>query len=608
MIKNQAIFLRAFKEIVKNNPKAYVMHLIKAFCDHSLVFINLIYMSQILNELANNQFAAVKHIVGEYLIIFTILRLISDFLGPMVDDEKVLVRRKISEQPYEKMMRMNFHYADQADTHEKLHRISRDMVQNHSSMLQIATQLFDFVENVIRFVWALLLLMPLWKVSVANIENQWRWINSSWLTFLLVILIIISTIMQTKLMQRVYNFVGDESDKTLETNAMSYYITTKLYDSENGKEIRLYNLHKSLKKISQEHTISILDWYKKYYSKNQLAVLLTNIASQFLTWFLYLLIGVRVLIGSLPLSLVIQLSGALSQLIAILPQFLNFVSVFAQVEPLERYFEIMDYPEEETKGSLHVEKRLDYNYEIGVAELYFAYPEAEDYTLKNITEQFEIGKKYAIVGENGSGKTTFIKVLMRLYEATQGQVIMNNIAAEKYSLSEYYQLFSVVFQDYRLLSFTIGQNISVGRDYHKKQADLYAQQVGLKETLEELPLGLDTYLGQEFESDGINLSGGQAQKVAIARALYKDGSMMILDEPTAALDPIAEFEIYQKFSTITQNKTAFFISHRLSSCRFCDEILVFDAGEIIQRGSHDELLAKEGKYQELWQAQAQYYV
>ena len=235
MIKNQAIFLRAFKEIVKNNPKAYVMHLIKAFCDHSIVFINLIYMSQILNELANNQFAAVKHIVGEYLIIFTILRLISDFLGPMVDDEKVLVRRKISEQPYEKMMRMNFHYADQADTHEKLHRISRDMVQNHSSMLQIATQLFDFVENVIRFVWALLLLMPLWKVSVANIENQWRWINSSWLTFLLVILIIISTIMQTKLMQRVYNFVGDESDKTLDTNAMSYYITTKLYDSENGK-------------------------------------------------------------------------------------------------------------------------------------------------------------------------------------------------------------------------------------------------------------------------------------------------------------------------------------------------------------------------------------
>lgn len=196
---------------------------------------------------------------------------------------------------------------------------------------------------------------------------------------------------------------------------------------------------------------------------------------------------------------------------------------------------------------------------------------------------------------------------MRLYEPSSGEITLNQIDSQKYKLTEYFDIFSVVFQDFRLLSFPIGENIAVSPQVDAKRALETLEEVDMAEFVTDLPNNLDTYLGTDFDASGIQLSGGQAQKIAMARALYKEAPIMILDEPTAALDPLAEFEIYQKFDQIVEDKTAFYISHRLSSCRFCDEILVFDQGQIVQRGSHEDLVNQAGKYQELWQAQAQYY-
>lgn len=601
------LYLRTFKELFSQNKKAYLLQLVKAISEESGIFINILYMARILNELATTNYQLVKASVVEYLIIFASLQLIGSIVSPILEDEKMLVRRTITKQPYEKMTRMNFHYADQADTHEKLHQINREMVQNNSSVLQISQHLYGVIENCVSLLWSLVLLMPLWRGARAQIATEWLWVNSPWLTILLALMVIVSVFLQTQLMQRVYATIKTQGENTREINALYYYLTTKLYDSENGKEIRLYKLKDSIKLITQQHTKKILAWYKDYYGKSQTAVLISNLTSQLLTLCLYGLIGLRVLVGGLPIALIVQLSGALSQLISTLPQLLSFLSIFSQAEPLERYYEFMDYPEEEIKGSLHVEKRLDNQYSLEVNQLYFTYPSASDYTLSDVSQAFEVGKKYAIVGENGSGKTTFIKVLMRLYEATEGEVLLNRIHSTKYNLSEYYQLFSVVFQDYRLLSFTLGQNMAVNQVFDEPLSRKIIKEVGLDSLLEKMPNGLHTFLGQEFEDDGVNLSGGQAQKVAMGRALYKDAPIMILDEPTAALDPVAEFEIYQKFSQIAEGKTAFYISHRLSSCRFCDEVLVFDKGKILQRGNHDTLVKEAGKYQELWQAQAQYY-
>lgn len=199
-------------------------------------------------------------------------------------------------------------------------------------------------------------------------------------------------------------------------------------------------------------------------------------------------------------------------------------------------------------------------------------------------------------------------MLCRLYDPTEGEVLLNGVNIKKYDYDEYLAVFSVVFQDFKLFSFSLGENVAAGAIYDADSVVSALNQSGFGERLASMPDGINTPLYKDFDKSGIEISGGEAQKIALARALYKDAPFIILDEPTAALDPIAEYEIYSKFNEIVRNKTAVYISHRLSSCRFCDKIVAFDNGQIIQVGSHEELSSdKNGKYYELWHAQTQYY-
>lgn len=272
-------------------------------------------------------------------------------------------------------------------------------------------------------------------------------------------------------------------------------------------------------------------------------------------------------------------------------------------------FEFLNLPNEMYRGSLTVEKRRDRNYEVEFRNVSFRYPGSDRYALKNVNMKFKIGERLAVVGMNGSGKTTFIKLLCRLYDPTEGEILLNGIDIRKYDEREYRLIFSVVFQDFKLFALPLVENVASGSDYDEEKARESLEKAGFGERLLRLSEGLATYLYKDYDKNGINISGGEAQKIAIARALYKDAPFIILDEPTAALDPIAEAEIYSRFNEIAGDKTAVYISHRLSSCRFCDEILVFHEGSVIQQGSHANLVADEnGKYYELWRAQAQYYV
>jgi ATP-binding cassette subfamily B protein len=275
---------------------------------------------------------------------------------------------------------------------------------------------------------------------------------------------------------------------------------------------------------------------------------------------------------------------------------------------LERYFQYLDIPSKMYQGTLSVEKRDDNEYEIEFRNVSFKYPGSENYALKNLNLKFNIGQRMAVVGMNGSGKTTMIKLLCRLYDPTDGEITLNGIDIKKYKYDEYTAIFSVVFQDFKLFSFSLAQTVAASVEYDGEKVWHTLAKSGFESRLDNMPKKLETPLYKDFEEDGVEISGGEAQKIALARALYKDAPFIVLDEPTAALDPIAEFEIYSKFNEIVGDKTAVYISHRLSSCRFCDDIAVFYEGELIQRGSHDTLIADEsGKYYELWNAQAQYY-
>ena len=272
-----------------------------------------------------------------------------------------------------------------------------------------------------------------------------------------------------------------------------------------------------------------------------------------------------------------------------------------------RVFEIIDNQkyEKEKFGNQHINK-INGNFEF--KNVSFKYPGSDNYAVNDVNMKFEIGKRLAVVGMNGSGKTTFIKLLCRLYDPTEGEILLNGIDIRKYNYREYMDIFAVVFQDFKLLSLKLGENVASNIVYDKDKVVDCLNKAGFAERLAYLPDGLETYLYKDYQQSGIEVSGGEAQKIAIARALYKDAPFIILDEPTAALDPLAEEEIYNKFNDIAGDKTAVYISHRLSSCKFCDEIVVFHEGKVIQQGNHDQLLADEsGKYHELWHAQAQYY-
>ena len=335
--------------------------------------------------------------------------------------------------------------------------------------------------------------------------------------------------------------------------------------------------------------------------KNALLSLLSNFAA-------YLVIGARALYGVLPIGDVLLYAGSVTRAMGDLQTFLATGSEFDYINSyLATYEDFIAQPSMAYDGTLPIEKRDDGQYEFAFHDVSFSYPGTDIPVLEHVTLSFAVGDKTALVGRNGAGKTTLIKLLCRLYEPTSGYITLNGIDIRKYSYKEYTQAFSVVFQDFHLFSLPLDENIAAGTEIDEAALQSSLAKVGLTECVQRLPQGTHTRLYNN-NGAGVDLSGGEAQRAAIARALYKDAPFVILDEPTAALDPIAEAEIYEQFSQMISGKTAVYISHRMSSCKFCDRIVVLDHGRIAEDGTHDTLLAKHGIYASLYEAQAQYYV
>ena len=245
--------------------------------------------------------------------------------------------------------------------------------------------------------------------------------------------------------------------------------------------------------------------------------------------------------------------------------------------------------------------------EIVFEDVGFCYPGAESWALRHIHLTLRRGERLALVGENGSGKSTLIKLLCRLYDPTEGRILWGGVDVRTLDYDAYLQQFATVFQDFQLFDFSLRDNLTLGRPMEDARLIEVLRQVGLEQRLQTLPDGLDTHIGRRFSEQGFEPSGGEAQKIALARALCKDAPIIVLDEPTAAMDPRAEHALYRDFDALIQGKTAVYISHRLSSCRFCGRIVVLHAGMMAEMGTHEELLRRGGRYAELYALQAQYY-
>ncbi len=388
--------------------------------------------------------------------------------------------------------------------------------------------------------------------------------------------------------------------------AFKFYGHEIYAETERAMDARIY-AHERMadREISKINEHKNTD--KKYYSGMSGCQALLVFANGICNALCYIFVVVKAYCGAFEVGNIVQYVGALTLLVQSFGELVNADSENRiYTAHLEKLFEYLDIPNKKQQGKLKVEGVNSHCIEF--KNVSFRYPGRDVYALKDINAKIDTGKKQAFVGANGAGKSTFVKLLCRLYDPDEGVILLDGRDIREYDPGEYLKLFSFVFQNFKLFSLPLGQNLAADTVYDKEKAEDCIKQVSLYERFKSMKDGMDTYLYKDISPYGIDVSGGEAQKIALARALYKDAPIIVLDEPTAALDPIAEAKVYSDFSDMVKDKTAVYISHRLSSCRFCDEILVFENGGIVQKGSHDELVKiTDGKYYELWNAQAQYY-
>ena len=424
-----------------------------------------------------------------------------------------------------------------------------------------------------------------------------------------------------KMMENSHNLMRQATDAN---RVYMYYLENHIMTYHTGKDVRIYHEAGMLREETKALFDTGVDMVKGQTRNEAKYAGTVALSTVVLSTIVYLFVGLRAIAGMIGVGQVVLYIGSISKFT---DGFTGLVMALTRLrtnnDVMRVYFEFLDTPagteeaaerlagtEEAAETPVGTKEAADVPapHEVEFCDVSFRYPDSENWVLRHISMKFRMGERLAVVGKNGSGKTTFIKLLCRLYDPTEGCILVDGVDIRHFGMEEYRKLFSVVFQDYKLFSFSLAQNVAAKRDAEPDRVEACLQRAGFGERLSRMHDGIHTCLYKDFEETGVEVSGGEAQKIAIARALYKDAPIIVLDEPTAALDPIAEYEIYSGFNEMIGGRTAIYISHRLSSCRFCDDIVVFNMGELVQRGSHDELAADaDGLYYELWNAQAQHY-
>lgn len=388
---------------------------------------------------------------------------------------------------------------------------------------------------------------------------------------------------------------------------LGYMTNNILKDSKTAKVIRIYDMKEMLMANFRQFNEVSTSFFNRWSILDRQSGLFRNTVNGFFVVCAYLFVAVKTLAGAITIGTFTQYAGALTKMAGGFRDLVESnVLLRRNCTYMEDFLNFLHLESSHVAGSIPVEKRLDGEYEIAFQDVSFHYPGSEELVLKHVNCKLTTKDKMALVGRNGAGKTTFIKLLCRLYEPTEGSITLNGVDIRKYKEGEYRELFSVVFQDFKLFAFPVWSNLVAGYEREDGKLRDCLERAGAAEFVGELPQGVDTLL-YRAKDGGVEISGGEAQKLALARALYKDAPFVVLDEPTAALDPISEAQVYAGFDEMVKEKTSVYISHRMSSCRFCDDIIVFDQGRIIERGSHEELLGRQGQYAQMWNAQAKYY-
>lgn len=587
-------------------PSYFKLSAVQSVISASQPLITLYMSALILNELAGT--CNINTLV--ILVLFTVgISFLFSVLRAVISRNLSIIQNKIWQRVQmlcsERCCSLDYEYMEQTLLAELTQYIDANMKATGGGFLRLFWLLPSAYQSLVSTIISCVMLAG---IFVSMGEYKRSLITSPLASIILVIIILISIISISKLSLYYQNKRINILKSLPKANTLLGYYNNYIKVNQAGKDIRLYSQSEAIMSIIRNRYGGIEFNIKedKYASRSGgFTAAINSIAGGVA----YIFVGLRALAGMYSIGSIVQYVGAITSIIGSLTSLTSVCAlIWANNEHFKTIYEFFDLPDIKYKGTLTIEKRNDRAYEIEFHDVSFKYPNSDVYALRNFSIKIGAGEKLAVVGVNGSGKTTMIKLLCRLYDPDEGYITLNGIDIKKYKYDEYLNLFSIVFQDFRLLSFSLGQNIASAMEYDDELVNEALDKVGYGERFNRMAKGLHTPLYKNYDEEGVEISGGEAQKIALARAIYKKAPFIILDEPTAALDPIAEYEIYKKFNEITNKNTTIYISHRLSSCRFCDNIAVLDAGILVQYGSHDKLIAdKAGKYYELWHAQAQYY-
>ena len=609
------INIRAIKLFWKLSPKRIVCRTVSCFWNALTPYVGIWLSALIIEELAGARSPErLKTLVLATLFSAALIALVQALLNRINHIEGDTTEWFQTDfMLSRKMMDLDFHIADDPETRKLLSTIRQNSNGGGWGIHLVAGNYERLLQAVLSLLGGLTLTVSLFTSRVPEQAGSLTLLNSPLFILLLLAAMLAATLLSSALSTKADSYRALNSSAHNLTNRLFSYLGFLGNNIHLAADMRIYEQHHICEKYNKDKTGTFAS--KGMFAKlsrgpiGLYAGASTAVSILFLTGMVYFFVCLKAWAGAFGIGMVTQYISAISRFsgsIGTLFGTLGYMRNNASFVKLT--FDYLDIKNTMYQGSLTVEKRNDRQYEIEFRDVSFRYPGSDQYALRHVSMKFNVGERLAVVGMNGSGKTTFIKLLCRLYDPTEGIILLNGIDIRKYNYDEYIAIFSVVFQDFSLTDFTLGQNVAAAEDYDGAKVESCLTKAGFGERLKTLSSGSETYLGKSFSKECVDMSGGERQKIALARTLYKDAPFIVLDEPTAALDPIAEAEIYSKFNEIIEDKTAIYISHRLSSCRFCDSILVFHKGNLVQQGSHDRLVADEkGKYYELWHAQAQYY-
>ena len=607
-----ALHMRGIKELHTVSPKFFPLLTVYSIFSAITPYITVFFSAQILKELATMRreenlwqwvIAGVLCVGIAAIAKAMLYRRYNSLLNDIYGRKEILFIHK--------MFSLDFSELDKQENHDLRAQIQQNENWSSWGLMRVEEAYIGAVSSVIGLLSGIALTVSLFTSPVPESAGWLTVLNNPVFIIVLAAMMVVISILAGNLSAKSMRCWSDFTEEATFGNRLFGHFGFIGTDKTRSVDIRMNN---------QQGLISAYWTTNSSFGVNgpfgkaargrmgvyaSLGVCITTL----ITGFIYVFTCLKAWGGAFDVGSITQYVGAATAMVTNVFALTDLLGIMKTNAPyLEKTFEFLDIPNAMYQGSLTTEKRADRQYEVEFKDVSFKYPGSDIWALRHVNMKFKVGKRLAIVGENGSGKTTFIKLLCRLYDPQEGQILLNGIDIRKYRYDDYMSIFSVVFQDFRLICQPLGNNVAGSIEYDRERVKKALIDAGFGDRLASMDKGLDTMIYKNLTEDGVDVSGGEAQKIAIARALYKNAPFIILDEPTAALDPIAEAEIYSKFNDIAGDKTAIYISHRLSSCKFCDEIAVFHEGAVIQQGTHAELVSDvNGKYHELWNAQAQYY-